>query len=84
MGGVVKIIFDITAAIFAFGAAYFWLKSAEVILPAPGQYWGHMPETDPWLTATRTSAKLNRLAAICAGISALTSAVSMCIAIFHA
>ena len=64
-------------AISAFLAAYYWFRSAAVKLPAPGMYWDEMPETDPWLQATRAAARFNRLGAMWAGVSALLTFISL-------
>ena len=72
---IARAVLDPATAIFAVGAAWFWFRSASVRLPAPGTYWDKVPETDPWLIATRRSARFNRIAASLAGMSALCSAL---------
>jgi hypothetical protein len=73
----IKAVLDFVAAIAAFGAASFWFMSAATDFPAPGTYWDSIPETDPWLIANRKSARQNKLAAKCAGVSALATCISI-------
>jgi hypothetical protein len=72
-GGLVA---ELSASVFAFAAALYWFKSAAVKLPAPGTYWDSMPESDPWLIATRNAARFNRTGAVFAGLSALSTALT--------
>lgn len=62
---------DISAALFAFVAAAFWLLSASGTLPQMLTYWGGTPPNDPFYLAMRFSASMNTCAAVLSGISAL-------------
>jgi hypothetical protein len=62
---------DIGAAVFALIAAIFWFLSAYGKLPSMITYWDQTPENDPFYTAVKFSAKMNRWAAGLSGLSAL-------------
>jgi len=64
------------AALFAFGAAAFWLMSAWGELPEMITYWGSAPPDDPFFQALVHSARMNRLAAWSACISAVLAGVA--------
>jgi hypothetical protein len=59
------------AALFAFGVGAFWLMSAWGELPQMITYLGYTPADDPFFQALAHSAKMNRLAAWLACISAV-------------
>jgi hypothetical protein len=58
-------------AAFAFAAAVFWFLSASGKLPELQAYWDKTPADDPFYTALIASAKMNRIAALFSGLSAL-------------
>jgi hypothetical protein len=62
---------DIAMAATAFIAAIFWFLSAHRKLPPLVTYWGSAPAADPFFTAIRFSAVMNRWAAFFSGLSAL-------------
>lgn len=62
---------DISAAGFALVAAFFWFFSAWGTLPPMVTYWGSTPESDPYRQAVKFSAKMNTLASVFSGASAL-------------
>jgi hypothetical protein len=66
---------DIAAALFAFGAAVFWFRSAYGKLPPMVAYWDATPENDPLYMAVKHSARMNRWAAGLSGLSALCMAM---------
>jgi hypothetical protein len=62
------------AAVFAFGAAWFWLLSARVKVPDIGPvsgFWNQIGYITPLTEAVKRGAILNRRAAACAMVSAL-------------
>ena len=69
---------DIGAAVFAFGAAVFWFRSAYGKLPPMLAYWDAAPENDPLYTTIKFSARMNR----CAAGFSCASAMCMAIKIF--
>jgi hypothetical protein len=68
---------DVAAALFAFGAAAFWFASAYGKLPPMVAYYDAAPKNDPFYTAIRFSAMMNRWAAGLSGASALCMAIKM-------
>jgi hypothetical protein len=66
------------SAIGAFAAALFWALSA--IGPVPDMNFDTIAQLKPWLEGT---AKLNRAAAMCAAVSAVTSGFSLLAAPFE-
>jgi hypothetical protein len=65
------VLFDALGAAFALAAAVFWFLSARHNPPKIVTYFGGPPENDPFVTWVRSSAVLNRWAALFAGLSAL-------------
>jgi hypothetical protein len=65
-------------AAFAFAAAVFWFLSASGKLPELQAYWDKTPADDPFYTALIASAKMNRIAALFSGLSALCAGVKHC------
>ena len=63
-------------AAFAFAAAVFWFLSASGKLPELQAYWDKTPADDPFYTALIASAKMNRIAALFSGLSALCAGVN--------
>jgi hypothetical protein len=61
---------DIGAALFAIAAAVFWFTSAYGELPPIVTYWGQAPASDPFYSAVKFSAEMNRWAALLSGLSA--------------
>ena len=53
----------------AFVAAIYWLRSALVSIPPLVAYFDKAPEDDPFLTALRNTARLNRFAAVFSALS---------------
>ena len=68
---------EIGAATFAFIAAVFWFLSAYGKLPPMTTNWGAMPEGDPFIQAMIYAARMNTLAAIASGNSALLVAARL-------
>jgi hypothetical protein len=62
---------DIGVAIFAFVAAIFWFLSAYGKLPPMIAYWDAAPDSDPFYSAVKFAANMNRWAAGFSGMSAL-------------
>jgi hypothetical protein len=78
----IALVLNAGAALFAFMAAGFWFISAGGKTPkADKTYGGFLNTPDTIITALKYSARWNRLAALCAGISALctTAAISWAI-----
>lgn len=67
-------IWDIVTAATAFIAAGFWFASAYGRLPLMSSYYDYTPPSDPFYKAVKLSANLNKVAAVFAGTSALSSA----------
>jgi hypothetical protein len=65
---------DIAIAATALVAAVFWFLSAYGKLPPMVTYWNLAPVDDPFFTAIKFSAKMNRWAAGFSGLSALCAA----------
>ena len=61
---------DFASAIFAFVAAVFWFLSAYGKLPPMLSYWDSTPENDPFYSAVKYGATMNRWAALLSGCSA--------------
>jgi hypothetical protein len=71
----VDLILNVTSAASAFFAAVFWFKSAAIKMPAPDTTWGGFVEVPgAIIAAVNSSAKWNRIAALFAGVSALSFA----------
>jgi hypothetical protein len=68
---------DIGAAVFAIIAAIFWFVSAYGKLPPMVPYWDQAPASDPFYSAVKFSAKMNRWAALLSGLSALCMGVKL-------
>ncbi len=60
---------DIGTAVFAFVAAFFWFLSAYGKLPPMLSYWDSVPDDDPFYSAVKYSAKMNRWGAGFSGAS---------------
>ena len=69
-----ELVLDIGAALFAFLAAAYWFRSAYGELPQLGSYWDKVPKSDPFFQAIEYSAKINRIAALFSGLSAVAFA----------
>jgi hypothetical protein len=77
------VLFDCLAAACAFGAAWFWYKSASAFVPDPpaGAFAEQiMPALADYREAVRRAAQLNRLAALLSGASALFMGLGL---LFH-
>ena len=61
---------DMGAAIFAIAAAIFWFLSAYGELPPMVTYWYQAPAGDPFYSAVKFSAGMNRWGALLSGLSA--------------
>jgi hypothetical protein len=61
---------DIGAAVLAIAAAIFWFLSAYGKLPPMVTYWDQAPAGDPFYSAIKFSAEMNRWAALLSGLSA--------------
>jgi hypothetical protein len=68
---------DTGAALFALAAAVFWFLSAFRKLPSMMNYWGDAPASDPFYQAVKLSAKMNTVAAVFSGLSALCVGVKL-------
>ena len=68
---------SIVSAIFAFGAAAFWFAAGFGKLPPMTTYWNATPSDDPFFQALRRGVVMNRIAAVLAGLSALTMGVAV-------
>lgn len=67
-----KILFDGAAAIFAFGASWFWYKSATVLDPPAGAFAEQvMPALADYREAVQRASRSNRRAALLSAASAL-------------
>jgi len=72
------------AALSAFVAAGFWFASARGKVPIADPSWGGIGKTDAEIiSAMKYSAKLNSIAAVFAGISALFIAVDIALKALH-
>jgi hypothetical protein len=74
---------NLISALTAFGAAVFWFISAAGRLPPMVTYAGFAPPTDPLHRALQSGVKMNRIAALFAGCSALTMAVATLLGAFR-
>ena len=61
---------DLLIALSALAAAVFWFASTTVKLPSRGTSWHQTAEIDPYAKAMKRVARLNAIAAGCAGVSA--------------
>lgn len=68
---------SLLSAAFAFGAAVFWFLSVAKKLPPMGNYFDKTPEADPFYCAFKFTVRMNKLAALLAGLSALTLGTSL-------
>jgi hypothetical protein len=68
---------DIVAALSAIVASIFWFLSAAGRLPPMIAYWDGAPEGDPFYTAVKFSARMNRWAAGFSGLSALCMGIEI-------
>jgi len=73
------VLFNITTAIFAFGAAIFWWWSASIRLPLVKRTWDGLDNMEKLQGALSHSARMNRYAVICAGFAAFIQALSVVI-----
>jgi hypothetical protein len=62
---------NIAAAIFAFGSAVFWFLSSWGRLPPMVPYWDQAPPDDPLYMALKFSTRMNAIAAVLSGLSAV-------------
>jgi hypothetical protein len=74
---------NLISALTAIGAAVFWFLSAAGKLPPMVMYWDAAPPTDPLYRALQSGVKMNRIAALFAGCSALTMAVATLLGAFR-
>jgi hypothetical protein len=77
-----KMLFDWLAAVCAFGASWFWYKSASAFVPDPpaGAFAEQvMPALAGYREAVRKAARSNRLAALLSGVSALFAGLGLVI-----
>jgi hypothetical protein len=77
-----KMLVDWLAAICAFGASWFWYKSASAFLPDPpvGAFSEQvMPALAEYREAMRRATHSNRLAALLSGVSALLAGLGLVI-----
>jgi hypothetical protein len=61
---------DVGAALLAVAAAIFWFASAYGKLPPMLAYWDQAPASDPFYSAVKFSAEMNKWAALLSGLSA--------------
>jgi hypothetical protein len=71
------ILADFGAAALAVGAAIFWFLSAYGGLPPMITHLDFTPPNDPFYTAVRFSARMNTVAALLSGLSALCMGISL-------
>lgn len=71
---------NVISALASFTAAVFWFRASGP-LPQMRQYWDAAPATDPFVQALQYGAQMNRTAAMCAGIAALSFGLSLAIQI---
>jgi hypothetical protein len=74
---------NILSALAALAAAWFWLKSARLPMPAQTSYYGTIPANDPVHEALLAVARLNQIAASFAGGAALLQAAVAVAALFR-
>ena len=67
---------ELLSAAAAIAAAVFWFLSAAGDLPPMLTYWNAAPPTDPLYVALQQGVRMNRIAAGCAGLSALSMAAA--------
>ena len=65
--------FELASAVFALIAAGFWFWSASGEVPPLRMYWDRAPDDDPFKVAIEKGVKLNRIAALFSGLSALAA-----------
>lgn len=70
-------VLNLVSAASAFIAAFFWFRSSVGKPPTMGSYFDAVPETDPYRIYVVKSVKMNRWAALFAGLSALTMGVAL-------
>jgi hypothetical protein len=63
-----------TAAVCAFIAAVFWLRSASTRIPQLQIEWGGVTNDDPFVRAMERTAKMNQIAALFSGLAAIATA----------
>jgi hypothetical protein len=68
---------DIGAALFALVAAIFWFRSAYGKFPPLIAYYDQTPENDPFYSAVKFSAEMNKWAAGLSGFSALCMGIKL-------
>jgi hypothetical protein len=68
---------DLATAVFALIAAAFWFLSAYGELPKMVAYWDAAPASDPFYSAIKYGASMNRIAAVFSGLSALSAGVKL-------
>ena len=71
------ILLNIATAVFAFGAAMLWWRSASIKLPMVRGTWDGLDNLEKVHSVLTGSARINRYAAICAGLAALAQALSV-------
>jgi hypothetical protein len=67
---------NLGSAASAFGAAYFWFRSALGAVPPMVPYFDKAPPDDPFIRALEAAAANNRFAAGLAGVSAVLMAAA--------
>jgi hypothetical protein len=72
----VALVLNLISAASALTAAAFWYLSAQNTLPSMTSYWDGVPDTDPFFIAMQAGIKLNRRAAECAALSALSAGLA--------
>lgn len=70
-------VLDALTAVFALVAAIFWFRSAANALPRHVTYWNAAPPDDPFVMALQFATRMNRIAALFSGLSALCAACSV-------
>jgi hypothetical protein len=70
-------VLDAPTALFALTAAIYWFRSAARPLPKHETYWDAAPPDDPFVMALQLVTKMNRIAALFSGLSALCAASSV-------
>ncbi|WP_457492187.1 hypothetical protein [Tardiphaga sp. P5_C7] len=75
--GMVPRILDILAVLSAFAAAGLWGWASFMNIPNPRAYYDHTPDHDPFVVAFKRASRINAIAAINAGASAVFGAVKL-------
>lgn len=70
------IMLNLVSALAALGAAGYWFRSAARDLPPMRTYWDGTPPDDPLFQALQAGVRDNRMAALLAGVSALSMAAA--------